>query len=115
MRDLNLMGFLFESMVVRDLRIYAQALDGDVEHYQDSSGLEVDAIVTTGSIWGAFEVKLGGNKRIEEGAANLTKFRDRIDTSRSGEPAVLAIIVGGGYGYTRKDGIQVVPIACLGP
>lgn len=114
-RDLNSMGLFFESMVVRDLRIYAQALDGAVEHYQDSGGLEVDAIVTAGSAWGAFEVKLGGPKRIEEGATNLTKFSDRIDTSKSGDPAVLAIIVGGGYGYIREDGIQVIPIACLGP
>ncbi len=115
LRDLNFMGLLFESMVVRDLRIYAQPLDGTVEHYQDSSGLEVDAIVTTGNTWGAFEVKLGGEKAIEEGAASLTKFRGRIDTSKSGDPAVLAIVVGSGYAYTRKDGVQVIPIACLGP
>lgn len=115
MRDLNFMGFLFESMVVRDLRIYAQPLDGEVQHYQDSSGLEVDAIVATGSAWGAFEVKLGGEKAIKEGAASLTKFRDRIDTSKSGDPAVLAVVVGAGYAYTRKDGVQVIPVACLGP
>lgn len=115
MHDLNFMGFLFESMVVRDLRIYAQSLHGEVLHYQDSSGLEVDAIVTTGSAWGAFEVKLGGGKAIEEGAASLVRFRDRIDISRSGDPAVLAIVVAGGYAYTRRDGVQVIPIACLGP
>jgi uncharacterized protein len=115
MRDLNFMGLLFESMVIRDLRIYAQAIDGKVEHYQDSSDLEVDAIVQTGSSWGAFEVKLGGEKRTEEAAATLTRFRERIDTSKSGDPAVLAIIVGSGYGYVRKDGIQIVPVGCLGP
>jgi predicted AAA+ superfamily ATPase len=115
MRDLNFMGLLLESMVIRDLRIYAQAIDGEVEHYQDSGDLEVDAIVTTGRSWGAFEVKLGGKKRIEEGAAALLKFKQRIDTSKSGDPAVLAIIVGTGYGYVRKDGIQVVPVGCLGP
>lgn len=115
MRDLNFMGLLFESMVIRDLRIYAQALDGDVMHYQDSGDVEVDAIVQTGDSWGAFEVKLGGEKRIEEGAKALTRFRERIDTSKSGDPAVLAVIVGMGYGYARKDGIQVVPIGSLGP
>lgn len=115
MRDLNFMGLLFESMVIRDLRIYAQAIDGEVEYYQDSSGLEVDAIVTAGGSWGAFEVKLGGDKRIEEGAAALAKFKERIDTSKSGDPAVMAVIVGTGYGYVRKDGIQVIPVGCLGP
>jgi len=115
MRDLNFMGLLFESMVIRDLRIYAQAIDGEVRYYQDSSGLEVDAIVQTGNSWGAFEIKLGGAKRIEEGAATLTRFRDRIDTSKSGDPAVLAIIVGTGYGYIREDGVHVIPVGCLGP
>ncbi len=115
MRDLNFMGQLFESLVIRDLRIYAQAIDGEVQYYQDSSDLEVDAIVQTGNSWGAFEIKLGGEKRIEEGAATLTRFRKRIDTSKSGDPAVLAIIVGTGYGYTRENGMQVIPVGCLGP
>ncbi|HET8863259.1 MAG TPA: DUF4143 domain-containing protein [Solirubrobacterales bacterium] len=115
MRDLNFMGLLFESTVIRDLRIYAQAIDGEVMHYQDSADLEVDAIVQTGNSWGAFEVKLGGEKRIEEGAATLIRFKERIDTSRSGDPAVLAIIVGMGYGYVREDGIHVIPVGCLGP
>ena len=114
-RDLNFMGLLFESMVIRDLRIYAQPIDGEVMHYQDSGGLEVDAVVQAGDSWGAFEVKLGGEKRIEEGAEALARFKDRVDTSRSGDPAVLAIIVGTGYGYVRKDGIHVIPIGCLGP
>jgi predicted AAA+ superfamily ATPase len=115
MRDLNFMGLLFESMVIRDLRIYAQSIDGDVTYYHDSSGLEVDAVVQARDSWGAFEIKLGGERRIEEGAATLTKFKERIDTSKSGDPAVLAIIVATGYGYVRKDGIQVVPVGCLGP
>jgi predicted AAA+ superfamily ATPase len=115
MRDLNFMGLLFESMAVRDLRIHAQAIDGEVEYYQDSGGLEVDAIVTTGDAWGAFEIKLGGERRIEEAAAGLIKFRDRIDTSKSGDPSVLAVIVGTGYGYVREDGIQVIPVGCIGP
>lgn len=115
MRDLNFMGLLFESMVIRDLRIYGQTIDGEVEYYQDSSDLEVDAIVQAGNSWGAFEIKLGGEKRIEEGAATLTRFKERIDASKSGDPAVLAIIVGTGYGYTREDGIHVIPVGCLGP
>jgi hypothetical protein len=115
MRDLNFMGLLFESMVIRDLRIYAQAIDGEVMYYQDSGDLEVDAVVRAGDSWGAFEVKLGGQKRIGEGAAALNKFRERIDTSKSGNPAALAIIVGTGYGYVRKDGIRVIPVGCLGP
>jgi predicted AAA+ superfamily ATPase len=115
MRDLNFLGLLFESMVVRDLRIYGQAIDGEVEHYQDNNDLEVDAIVRAGDSWGAFEVKLGGERRVEEGAAALLKFADRIDTTRSGEPAVLAVVVGTGYGYVREDGVQVIPIGALGP
>ncbi|HEX3608438.1 MAG TPA: DUF4143 domain-containing protein [Solirubrobacterales bacterium] len=114
-RDLSFMGLLFESMVIRDLKIYAQAIDGEVEHYQDSSQLEVDAIVRTADSWGAFEVKLGGSKRVEEGAAALARFKARIDTTKSGDPAALAVIAGVGYGYVRKDGIQVIPIGCLGP
>ena len=77
--------------------------------------MEVDAIVTAGDFWGAFEAKLGGEKRIEEAAENLIKFSKRIDTSKSGDPAALAVVVATGYGYVRKDGVQVIPIGCLGP
>ena len=115
MRDLSFLRLLFESMVVRDLRIYAQAFAGEVEYYQDSGGLEVDAIVTTGSAWGAFEIKLGGEKGTEEGAASLLRIKDRIDTARSGDPAVLAVIAATGYGYVRKDGVQVIPVGSFGP
>lgn len=114
-RDLNFMGLLFESLVVRDLRVYAQILEGEVQYYQDSGGLEVDAIVKIGDRWGAFEVKLGGTASIEEAAATLKKFVAKIDTSRTGPPAVLAVIVGTGYAFVREDGIQVVPVGCLGP
>jgi len=114
--DLNSFGLFFESMVVRDLRVYAQPLDATVEHYRDSDGLEVDAMVNCqDGRWGAFEIKLGGPTAIEEAAASLQKFASRVDTSRMGEPAVLAIVVAGGYGYEREDGIQVVPIGALGP
>ena len=112
--DLNFFGLLFESLVVRDLRVYAQALDGAVYHYRDQTGLEIDAIVDTGERWGAFEVKLGTN-RIDEAAAHLTTFAGRIDSTTRGPAAVLAVIVGTGYGYVRPDGIHVVPIGALGP
>lgn len=114
-RDLNFMGFLFESLVVRDLRVYAQPLDAEVQHYRDSGGLEVDAVVTAGDAWGAFEIKLGGKEAIDEAAVALRKFADRVDTSRTGPPAVLGVIAGNGYGYMREDDVQVIPIGCLGP
>lgn len=115
LRDLNLLGLLFESLVIRDLRVYAQAQGGRVMHYQDNSALEVDAIVEVGDRWAAFEVKLGGEAAIDAAAGNLTKFARRIDTRRSGEPAALGVIVGTGYGYVREDGIRVIPIGALGP
>lgn len=113
--DLNLLGFLFESLVVRDLRIYAQARDATVLHYRDSTGLEVDAIVEAADgRWCAFEVKLGQGK-IDEGAAALRKFAERVDTSKCGAPTCLAVIVATGYGYQRPDGVAVIPIGTLGP
>lgn len=114
--DLNTFGLFFESMVVRDLRVYAQPLDAKVEHYRDSNDLEVDAIVDCqDGRWGAIEVKLGGETAIEEAARTLRKFTKQIDSSRSGEPAMLAIVTACGYGYERDDGIQVIPIGALGP
>ena len=115
LRDLNLLGFLFESMVVRDLRTYSQAGRGAVRQFLDNKGLEVDAIVEFDGRWGAFEVKLGGEDPTEEAAASLLKFAGEIDTRRSGEPSVLGVIVAGGYGYAREDGVQVIPITALGP
>lgn len=114
--DLKTFGLFFESMAVRDLRIYAQPLDATIEHYRDSNGLEVDAIIDCqDGRWGAVEVKLGGETAIEEAATALRKLARQIDTSRSGEPAMLAIVTAGGYGYEREDGIQVIPIGALGP
>jgi len=113
--DLRLFGFLFESLVIRDLRVHAQAADASVLQYRDNTGLEVDAIVeTTDGRWAAFEVKLGPGQ-VEQGAESLLKFARRVDTSKCGEPAALAVIVGTGYGYVRDDGIGVIPIAALGP
>jgi uncharacterized protein len=116
-QDLELFGLLFESLVVRDLRIFAQAADAEVYHYRDNTGLEIDAVVSShAGPWTAFEVKLGGEARIEEAAGNLLKFQDRVDTGRSGEPAVLGVIVGSGaYAYRRDDGIWVLPIGVCGP
>lgn len=113
--DVKALGFLFESLVVRDLRVYAQAADGRVLQYRDSSGLEVDAVVEAADgRWMACEVKLGSGQ-IEEGAATLRRFARQVDTDRCGEPAALAVIVGSGYGYVRQDGVHVVPIGALGP
>jgi uncharacterized protein len=115
LRDLNLFGFLFESLVVRDLRVYAQAADAQVSQYRDSGGLEVDAIVEAGDgRWMAFEVKLG-HGQIDDAAASLTRFAERIDMARFGSPALLGVIVATGYGYRRQDGVAVIPIGALGP
>lgn len=115
LRDLNLFGFLFESMVVRDLRIYAQGGRGEVRHFRDNKGLEIDAIVEYDGRWAALEIKLGGERPIEEAAKNLLKFAGEVDAARSGEPALLGVVVAGGYGYVREDGVQVIPITALGP
>ena len=115
MRDLNLLGFLFESLVVRDLRIYAQTVRGEVKHYRDNTNLEVDAIVESPEGWAAIEIKLGGSAAIDDAAASLLKFAQTIDTGKSGEPGFLAIVVATGYGYTRPDGVQVVPLTHLAP
>ncbi len=116
LNDLNLFGFLFESLVVRDLRIYGQASGAEVLHYRDNTGLEVDAILDArDGRWAAFEVKLGGEDKIEEASASLLTFANRIDNKKSGAPARLGVIVGTGYGYVRKDGIAVIPISALAP
>ncbi len=115
LEDLEFLGLLFESMVVRDLRVHAQAADARVFHYRDNTGLEIDAVVEAADgRWAAFEIKLGTGF-VDDAARSLLKFGDRVDTERCGEPAALGVIVGTGYGYVRKDGIAVVPIAALGP
>ena len=113
--DLNTFGLMFETMAVRDLRVYAEALDGDVFHYRDKNGLECDAVIHlhNGS-YGLVEIKLGGSKLEEEGAKTLKELAKKIDTVRMKEPSFLMVLTGlGSYAYQRKDGVMVVPIGCL--
>ena len=114
-KDLNTMGLLFETMAVRDLRVYAEALDGDVFHYRDSNGLECDAVIhlRNGS-YGLVEIKLGGSSLIDDGAATLNKFASTLDTDRMRAPSFKLILTAvGNLAYRRPDGIYVVPIGCL--
>ena len=113
--DLNTFGFLFEAMCIRDLRVFADALNGKVYHFRDKTELECDAVVhlRNGS-YGLIEVKLGGDKLIEEGAENLKKLRDKIDTTKMKAPSFLMVLIGAGdYAYRRQDGVYVVPLGCL--
>jgi predicted AAA+ superfamily ATPase len=114
LNDLSFTGFLFESMVVHDLRVYGQVNDAKVFHYRDSSGLEIDSIVQKyNGEWCAFEIKLGTGE-IEAAAANLLRFASLIDLEKCGAPKSLNIITGTGMSYTRKDGINVISFASLG-
>lgn len=114
-RDLNTLGLLFESLVVRDMRVYADAIDATVSHYRDSDNLDVDIVVQSRyGTWGAFEVKLGTGQ-IDAAAASLLKFAAKVDTDKVGAPAVLGVITASGYGLTRPDGVVTVPIEALGP
>lgn len=113
--DLRSFGLFFEDMVVRDLRVYAEALDGNLYHYRDSSGLECDAVLhrRNGS-YALMEIKLGGEEHINEGAGNLQALAKIIDTAKMKSPSFMAVIVGvGSYAYKRKDGVYVIPISCL--
>ena len=113
--DLKSFGFFFEDMVVRDLRVYAEALDGKLYHYRDSTGLECDTVLhrRNGS-YALMEVKLGGKDLIDEGAANMLKLSKSIDTDRMPAPSFMAVIIGvGQYAYQREDGVYVIPIGCL--
>ena len=115
MSDLNTFGLLFETMCIRDLRIYAEANGGQVYHYKDSSDLEYDAVVhlRNGS-YGLIEIKLGGNKFIEEGVSTLNKLAAKIDTGRMKSPSFKMILTcTGEYAYRRNDDILIVPVGCL--
>ena len=113
--DLNTFGFIFECLCIRDLRVYSQPLDGKVYHFRDKTGLECDAVVhlRNGS-YGLVEIKLGGEKLINEGAANLIELRNRIDTSKMKAPSFEMVLTAvGDYAYRRTDGVLVVPVGCL--
>ena len=114
MNDLKYCGFLFESLVYHDLKMYARANDAEIFHYRDSAGLEVDAIIQqSGGAWAAFEVKLGIGM-IDDAANTLLKFNNLIDDKKYRKPASLNIITGTGMSYTRPDGVNVISLASLG-
>ena len=113
--DLKTFGFLFETLCVRDLRVYAEALNGDVFHYKDKNGLECDAVIhLKNGKYGLVEIKLGGEKLIEEGAKSLKALTSKIDTVKMKTPSFLMVLTGtGDYAYRRQDGVLVVPVGCL--
>lgn len=115
LNDLNTFGLFFETMAVRDLRVYAQALDGELYHYRDKNGLECDAVLhRRNGTYGLIEIKLGGDGLIEEGAANLNALEEKIDTTKMKAPSFKMVLTGTGmYAYRRKDGVYVVPIGTL--
>ncbi len=111
--DPNTFGLLFESLAVRDLRVYSQSIGGDVFHYRDEDGLEVDAVVHLhNGKWCAIEVKLG-TYQLDAAAANLLRFARKIDSESMNPPSFLAILTGTEYAYTREDGVHVIPLGCL--
>ncbi len=116
MSDLKTMGFLFEALCERDLRIYADTFDGELFHYRDHGNREIDAVVELKNVgWGAFEIKLGSDA-IDDGAENLKRIRDFMERDGATCPKFLCVITGqGGYAYRREDGVYVVPITALGP
>lgn len=113
--DLNTFGLVFENMCIRDLRVYADALNGSVYHYRDNKGLECDAVIhLRNGAYGLIEIKLGGDKLIEEGAKSLITLQNQIDTTRMKKPAFLMVLTGiGNFAYKREDNVYVVPIGCL--
>jgi len=113
LHDWNTFGFLFESLCTRDMRVYAQSNDGEIFHYRDKDQLEVDLIVSLNDgRWAAIEVKLGEHLA-DEAATNLIKLKNKVDTSRIGEPSFLMVLTGGKFAYQRNDGVIMVPLACL--
>lgn len=113
--DLNTFGLLFECLCVRDLRVYAQSIDGSVYHFRDRSGLECDAVVhLRNGKYGLIEIKLGGEKLIDEGAKTLITLKDKIDTTKMKSPSFMMVLTAvGDFAYIRTDGVLVVPIGCL--
>ena len=115
MGDLSTLGLLFETLAVRDLRVFAEAIDGKVSHYRDRNGLECDAVIhLCNGTYGLVEVKIGGETLIEEGAKNLKKLASKINTDNMGKPAFLMILTAlGSYAFKRSDDIWIVPIGSL--
>ncbi|MBQ8548346.1 MAG: DUF4143 domain-containing protein, partial [Lachnospiraceae bacterium] len=113
--DLKTFGFLFETLCIRDLRVFADALNGNVYHYRDKDGQECDAVIhLRNGKYGLIEIKLGGERLIEEGASSLKSMEAKIDTDKMNAPAFLMVLTGtGDYAYRRQDGVYVVPIGCL--
>lgn len=113
LNDLNTFGFMFESLCMRDLKIYTQSYGGDITFYRDEKDFEVDAILRTSSgKWGAIEIKLGAGY-IDDAASNLLKFKERVDIAKCGEPSFLMVLTGANYSYKREDGVYVVSIGTL--
>ena len=116
MRDLRFAGRLFESMVIRDLHVYAGANRAALSHYRDSQGLEVDLVITQpDGRWAAVEVKLGGRDAVDKAAASLARLRTRVDSASQGAPSRLIVVTATGYAFERPDGVCVIPITSLGP
>jgi len=111
--DFCYFGFLFESLCDRDMRIYAEANDGQVFHYRDASGLEADAVICLNDgRWAAVEVKLG-SREIEEAAVHLRELKEKVNTEKMREPSFLMVLTGTECAYQREDGVFIVPIGCL--
>lgn len=113
LNDFNTFGFMFESLCDRDMRVYAQANDGDIYHYRDKNELEADMIVALrDGRWAPVEVKLG-QKQIEEAATHLIKLSEKVDSDKMGRPSFMMVLTAGEFAYRRKDGVWVVPLGCL--
>ena len=114
-RDLNTFGFLFETLYIRDLRVYAQALRGAIYHFRTQAGLECDAVIQlSDGRYGLAEIRLGGEQAVEKGASTLLKIASKIDTNHLNPPSFLLVLTGTHpYGFRREDGVYVVPIGVL--
>lgn len=113
LEDFETFGFLFESLCIRDLRVYAESIDGAVYHYRDKNGLEIDAVIQLADgRWGAAEIKMGAGE-IEDASENLIKLKRTVDTKKMNEPSFLMVLTGTEYAFQMKNGIYVVPLGCL--
>ena len=114
-RDTDTFGFFFETLAIRDLRVYAQSIDGEVYRYHDNRDNECDAVIhLRDGRYALIEIKLGGEKLISDGVTSLNSVLKNLDTDKMGKPSFMAVIVGiGRYAYRREDGVYIVPIGCL--